>query len=51
MHTPKHQVHNLIILDESGSTASIKEAATAGFNEIVQIVKGVEAQSTQNKNI
>ena len=38
----KHQVHNLIILDESGSMESIKELIIQGFNEIVQTVKGVE---------
>lgn len=38
----KHQVHNLIILDESGSMESIKEIIIQGFNEIVQTVKGVE---------
>jgi Mg-chelatase subunit ChlD len=38
----KHQVHNLIILDESGSMESIKGIIIQGFNEIVQTVKGVE---------
>jgi hypothetical protein len=38
----KHQVHNLIILDESGSMESIKEATIQGFNEIVQTIKGVQ---------
>ena len=38
----KHQVHNLIILDESGSMESIKGQIIQGFNEIVQTVKGVE---------
>lgn len=37
----KHQVHNLIILDESGSMESIKENIIKGFNEIVQTVKGI----------
>lgn len=40
----KHQVHNLIILDESGSMESIKGAIIQGFNEIVQTVKGIEKQ-------
>ena len=39
-----HQVHNLIILDESGSMSSIKPSIIEGFNEIVQTVKGVEKQ-------
>jgi Mg-chelatase subunit ChlD len=38
----KHQVHNLIILDESGSMESIKRTIIQGFNEIVQTVKGIE---------
>ena len=40
----KHQVHNLIILDESGSMDSIKSTIIQGFNEIVQTVKGIEKQ-------
>lgn len=38
------RVHNLIILDESGSMESIKRAAIKGFNEVVQTIKGVEKQ-------
>jgi CRISPR/Cas system CMR-associated protein Cmr5 small subunit len=38
----KHQVHNLIILDESGSMEPIKKNIIQGFNEIVQTVKGIE---------
>ena len=38
----KHQVHNLIILDESGSMESIKKTIIEGFNEIVQTTKGIE---------
>ena len=40
----KRIVHNLIILDESGSMESIKQATVTGFNEIVQTIKGVEEQ-------
>lgn len=40
----KHQVHNLIILDESGSMESIKKTIITGFNEIVQTIKGIETQ-------
>ena len=40
----KTQVHNLIILDESGSMASIQETTIQGFNEIVQTVKGIEKE-------
>jgi hypothetical protein len=38
----KHQVHNLIILDESGSMESIKDPIISGFNELVQTIKGIE---------
>ena len=37
----KHQVHNLIILDESGSMESIKKPIIQGFNEIVQTLTGI----------
>lgn len=40
----KHQVHNLIILDESGSMDSIKDSIIQGFNELVQTAKGMEKQ-------
>jgi Mg-chelatase subunit ChlD len=40
----RHQVHNLIILDESGSMHSIKSSIIQGFNEIVQTLKGLEKQ-------
>lgn len=40
----KHNVHNLIILDESGSMDSIKDFIIQGFNEIVQNAKGIEKQ-------
>lgn len=38
----KHQVHNLIILDESGSMEAIKKTIIEGFNELVQTIKGIE---------
>ncbi len=40
----KHQVHNLIILDESGSMESIKNSVLQGFNEIVQTIQGIEKE-------
>ncbi len=40
----KHKVHNLIILDESGSMLSIKKSILRGFNELVQTVKGIEKE-------
>jgi len=46
----KHQVHNLIILDESGSMASIKNTIIQGFNEIVQTVKGVEKEFPEQEH-
>ena len=39
-----HQVHNLIILDESGSMESSKSSIIQGFNEIVQTVKGIQKE-------
>lgn len=38
----KHQVHNLIILDESGSMNAIESTIIEGFNELVQSIKGIE---------
>jgi hypothetical protein len=38
----KHQVHNLIILDESGSMNSIKKTIINGFNELINSVKNIE---------
>lgn len=46
----KHQVHNLIILDESGSMFSIKKQIISGFNEVVQTVKGVEQQFPEQEH-
>ena len=46
----KHQVHNLIILDESGSMESIKKTIIEGFNEIVQTVKGIEKEFPEQEH-
>jgi hypothetical protein len=46
----KHQVHNLIILDESGSMESIKTLTINGFNEIVQTVKEVAQQFPEQEH-
>lgn len=46
----KHQVHNLIILDESGSMETIKTETIQGFNEIVQTIKGVEVQYPEQEH-
>lgn len=45
-----HQVHNLIILDESGSMSGIKEIIIKGFNELVQTIKGAEKQFPEQKH-
>ena len=47
----KHQVHNLIILDESGSMSSIKSLIINGFNELVQSVKGIENQFPEQEHL
>jgi hypothetical protein len=46
----KHQVHNLIILDESGSMDSIKKNIIHGFNEIVQTIKGIEKEYPEQEH-
>lgn len=38
----KQHVHNLIILDESGSMSSIKNSVIHNFNETVQSIKGAD---------
>ena len=47
----KHEVHNLIILDESGSMESIKNTIIQGFNEIVQTVKGIALQYPEQEHL
>jgi len=46
----KHQVHNLIILDESGSMESIKLTIINGFNELVQSIKGIQKQFPEQEH-
>ena len=43
----KHAIHNLFILDASGSMESIKHLTISAFNEIVQTAIGTEAQYTE----
>lgn len=43
-------VYNLIILDESGSMSSIKDATISGFNELVQTIKGIEKRYPEQKH-
>lgn len=40
----KHQVHNLIILDESGSMEEIKTSIINGFNELLGSIKEIETK-------
>ena len=47
----KHQVHNLILLDESGSMTSIKNTIIQGFNELVQTVKGIALQYPEQEHL
>ena len=47
----KHQVHNLIILDESGSMESIKSTIISGFNELVQSIKGIQEQFPEQEQL
>jgi hypothetical protein len=46
----KQQVHNLIILDESGSMQSIKTTIIQGFNELVQSIQGIEKQFPEQEH-
>jgi len=39
-----HQMHNLIILDESGSMDSIKSSIIKGFNKLVKSIKDIEKE-------
>jgi len=46
----KHQVHNLIILDESGSMSTIQETIIQGFNELVQTIQGIEKKFPEQEH-
>ncbi|WP_445718162.1 vWA domain-containing protein [Flavobacterium sp.] len=46
----KHQVHNLIILDESGSMNSIKKTILNGFNELINSVKSIEIEFPEQEH-
>lgn len=46
----KHQVHNLIILDESGSMNSIKKTIINGFNELINSVKNIEEEFQEQEH-
>ena len=46
----QHKVYNLIILDESGSMESIKNATIRGFNEVAQTIRDVESKFPEQKH-
>ena len=46
----KYQVHNLIILDESGSMNSIKKTILNGFNELINSVKSIEKEFPEHEH-
>lgn len=46
-----HKIHNLIILDESGSMNEIKESIISGFNEVVQTIKGVALEFPEQEHL
>lgn len=47
----KHQVHNLVILDESGSMQNIKDLTISGFNELLQNAKNLESKFPDQEHI
>lgn len=46
----KHQVHNLIILDESGSMTSIKNMVIEGFQKLVDSIKEAKKQFPEQEH-
>lgn len=50
MEKKKHNVYNLIILDESGSMEAIKRATIRGFNQIVETTREVEAKFPEQRH-
>jgi Mg-chelatase subunit ChlD len=46
----KHQVHNLIILDESGSMESIRKPTIQSFNEIIQTTRVMEKEYPEQEH-
>ena len=49
--TTKKQVHNLIILDESGSMDFIKSAVIKGFNEIVETMQIIAGREPEQEHL
>ena len=50
MNATPHQVHNLIILDESGSMYSIQSIIMSGFNELVQTIQGISREFPEQEH-
>jgi hypothetical protein len=46
----KQKVHNLIILDESGSMEPIKKVTISGFNEVVQTIREMERKFPEQEH-
>ncbi|WP_396137390.1 hypothetical protein [Flavobacterium sp.] len=46
----RHQVHNLIILDESGSMEEIKRSIITGFNELLGSIKEIETKFSDQEH-
>lgn len=46
----RHQVHNLIILDESGSMEEIKRSIITGFNELLGSIKEIEIKFSDQEH-
>lgn len=47
----KQQIHNLIILDESGSMGMIKEATLKGFNELGRKITSLSDESKNQEHL
>lgn len=47
----KKLIHNLIILDESGSMLSIKDLIISGFNETVETIKGSQKKFPDQEHL
>jgi hypothetical protein len=50
MNASHRNVHNLIILDESGSMQDIKGPTIAGFNELVQSIRGSQDKFPEQRH-
>lgn len=46
----KHQVFNLIILDESGSMQSVKNVTMSGFNETAQTIRAAQQKFPEQEH-